>query len=89
MVIEQFMAISAACTILTYSLYTVSPETVALHGTNALIYTVPFVVYGIFRYVLLLHLKEGGNDTARDLYSDPHLLVTVIAWTSATILMLR
>jgi 4-hydroxybenzoate polyprenyltransferase len=89
MVIEQFMAISAACTILTYSLYTVSPETIALHGTNALIYTVPFVVYGIFRYVLLLHLKEGGNDTARDLYSDPHLLVTVTAWIAATIFVLK
>jgi 4-hydroxybenzoate polyprenyltransferase len=89
MVIEQFMAISAACTILTYSLYTVSPETVALHGTSALIYTVPFVVYGIFRYVLLLHLKDGGNDTARDLYSDPHLLVTVTVWISATLLVLN
>lgn len=43
--IEQFMAISAASAILTYSLYTVSPETIAKHGTDALIYTVPFVVY--------------------------------------------
>jgi len=88
MMIEQFMAISAACTILTYSLYTVSAETIALHGTEALIYTVPLVVYGIFRYVFLLHLKGNGNDTARDLYSDPHLLVTVTAWVLATLVVL-
>lgn len=88
MLIEQFMAISAACTILTYSLYTVSAETVTRHGTEALIYTVPFVVYGIFRYVFLLHLKGKGNDTARDLYSDSHLLVTVVAWMVMTLVVL-
>ena len=86
--IEQFMAITAACTILTYSLYTVSTETVALHGTSALIYTVPFVVYGIFRYIFLLHLKGKGNDTARDLYSDRHLLLTITAWVSVTLFVL-
>lgn len=88
LMIEQFMAISAACTILTYSLYTVSPDTVARHGTGALIYTVPFVVYGMFRYVFLLHLKGKGNDTARDLYTDPHLLVTVLAWMVTTLMVL-
>jgi len=88
MMIEQFMGITAACTILTYSLYTVSTETVALHGTSALIYTVPFVVYGIFRYIFLLHLKGKGNDTARDLYSDRHLLLTITAWVSVTLFVL-
>lgn len=84
MMIEQFMAISAACTILSYSLYTVSPETVMRHGTGNLIYTVPFVVYGVFRYVYLLHRSGKGNDTANDLYSDPHLLVTVLGWLGVT-----
>ncbi|WP_018085587.1 decaprenyl-phosphate phosphoribosyltransferase [Desulfurispora thermophila] len=87
-IIEQFMSISAACTILSYSLYTVSPETVARHGTQDLIYTVPFVVYGIFRYVFLLHQRGRGNDTARDLYSDPHLLLTVLAWGIVTLVVL-
>lgn len=86
--IEQFMAISAACTILMYSLYTVSADTMARHGTDALIYTVPFVVYGMFRYVFLLHLKGKGNDTAKDLYSDPHMLLTALAWVGATLAVL-
>jgi 4-hydroxybenzoate polyprenyltransferase len=86
--IELYMGISAACTIMTYSLYTVSPDTVARHGTEDLIYTVPLVVYGIFRYVYLLHLKGKGNDTARDLYSDSHLFVTALIWLVATLMVL-
>lgn len=88
MMIELFMAISAACTIMTYSLYTVSPETVARHGTEALIYTVPLVVYGIFRYVYLLHLKGRGNDTAKDLYTDTHMLLTGLVWLAVTLMVL-
>lgn len=79
-VIEQFMSISAAATILSYSLYTMNPETVARHHSQGLIFSIPFVVYGIFRYILLLHKRGVGSDTAKDLYTDRHLLVTVIAW---------
>jgi 4-hydroxybenzoate polyprenyltransferase len=86
--IEQYISISAACTILSYSLYTMSADTVARHGTNTLIYTVPFVVYGIYRYLFLLHLHEKGNDTARDLYSDRHLLITVIGWLAISVMVL-
>lgn len=86
--IEQFISISAACTILSYSLYTVSEETIKRHETEALMYTVPFVVYGIFRYIYLLHLRGKGNDTAHDLYSDPQLLVTVAAWLIMTLMVL-
>ena len=82
--IEQFTAISAACVIISYSLYTVSPETVNLHHTTALIYTVPFVIYGIFRYLFLLQGGKGGNDTARDLVCDRHLLVTGTLWIVVT-----
>ncbi|WP_417504240.1 decaprenyl-phosphate phosphoribosyltransferase [Marinomonas gallaica] len=83
-VIEQFMSISAAATILSYSLYTMSDETIARHQTDGLIYTVPFVVYGIFRYILLLHKRGKGTDTAKDLYTDSHLLITVFAWLLVT-----
>lgn len=80
----QFIAVSAACTVLSYSLYTVSRDTIALHGTAKLIYTVPFVVYGIFRYLFLLHLRAQGNDTAHDLLTDRHLLLTVACWLAVT-----
>jgi len=78
--LDQLMTIAAAGTIVSYSLYTVSPETVALHGTTNLIYTVPFVIYGMFRYLFLLHLRGGGGDPAQQLLGDPHLLAALTGW---------
>lgn len=86
--LEQFIGVTAACTILSYGSYTVSPQTVALHGSEQLIYTLPFVVYGIFRYLFLLHHHAKGNDTARDLVTDKHLLVTVAGWVAVTMWVL-
>lgn len=87
--LEQYIAVSAACTILSYGLYTLSESTIAIHGSGNLVYTVPFVVYGIFRYLYLLHHREQGNDTARDLLNDKHLLLTVGGWivTSVSVLI--
>jgi len=87
-VLEQLISVTAACTILSYGLYTVSPQTVALHGSEELIYTLPFVMYGIFRYLFLLHHKARGNDTARDLLADRHLLITVVSWIATTLWVL-
>lgn len=87
-VLEQFIAVSAACTILSYGLYTVNESTIAIHGSSNLIYTVPFVVYGIFRYLYLLHHRNRGNDTARDLLTDRHLLLTVSAWIATIVMVL-
>lgn len=86
--LEQFISVTAACTILSFGLYTMSPQTIALHGTKNLIYTLPFVIYGIFRYLFLLHHKAKGNDTAKDLLTDWHLLVTVLAWVATTLWVL-
>ena len=86
--IEQFMSISAACAILAYSLYTVAPETVALHHTSFLIITAPFVIYGIFRYLYLLHGARIGADAAKELFSDWHLLTTALAWLAAVVFVL-
>ena len=86
--LEQLTAVTAACTLISYGLYTVSPQTIALHGSPALVYTLPFVIYGIFRYLFLLHHKARGSDTARDLMTDIHLLVTVAGWGLTTIWIL-
>jgi hypothetical protein len=62
-----------------------SPETINVHGTDNLIYTVPFIIYGIFRYIYLLHICGGGNDPSRELIRDPHILATVILWLLLTL----
>lgn len=78
--LDSFIAITATSAIIAYSLYTVNAETIRIHGTSDLIYTVPFVVYGVFRYILRLHMHRRGEDPARELISDWHIIVTVLAW---------
>lgn len=86
--LDKLIGISAAGAIINYSLYTVSPETVAMHGTTHLIYTVPFVVYGIFRYLFLLHRRGGGGDPAAALLRDPHLIVASAGWLTTVLWLL-
>jgi 4-hydroxybenzoate polyprenyltransferase len=85
--LDKLIGITAAAVVMSYSLYTTDPATVAAHGTNRLIYTVPFIVYGIFRYVYLLHDGRAG-DPARDLFRDRHLFAAVAAWLVVTLWML-
>jgi hypothetical protein len=63
-------------------------ETVSLHGTERLVATVPFVVYGMFRYLFLLHRRSGGGDPATQLLTDRHLLAACICWLGAIVLIL-
>ncbi|WP_209022528.1 decaprenyl-phosphate phosphoribosyltransferase [Rhodocyclus gracilis] len=86
--LDQMIGICAAGAIVSYSLYTVSAETVALHGTTQLIYTVPFVVYGVFRYLFLLHRRGGGGDPSAALLRDRHLAGAFVSWLVAVLLLL-
>lgn len=85
--LDKFIGITATGVIMTYSLYTTDADTVRAHGTRHLIYTVPFIVYGIFRYVYLLHNGSAG-DPARDLFRDKQLLAAVIGWFVVTLSMI-
>ncbi|TAK71466.1 MAG: decaprenyl-phosphate phosphoribosyltransferase [Betaproteobacteria bacterium] len=86
--LDTMMAISAAGVIVSYSLYSVSPDTIALHRTDKLIYTLPFVLYGLFRYIFLVH-RRGGEDPAWTLLSDAHMLVVVALWLGVTLWLIR
>lgn len=85
--LDQFITLAAGATVIAYSLYTVSAETIALHGTPWLIATVPCVIYGLFRYLYRLH-RGGGGDPARELLSDPHLLGVSALWLVLVIWLL-
>jgi hypothetical protein len=74
------IGIVTAATVMSYTLYTVSERTVHEFGTPHLIYTVPFVLYGIFRYLYLVHKKEEGGDPAKIVLTDKPLLFNVILW---------
>jgi HAD superfamily hydrolase (TIGR01490 family) len=82
--LDKLIGVCASGAIMSYSLYTMSPQTQQMHGTGNLIYTIPFVVYGMFRYLYLLHAKHAGADTSRELVRDPHLLASVLGWIGTT-----
>jgi 4-hydroxybenzoate polyprenyltransferase len=87
--LDTMISVCAAGVIVSYSLYTVSADTIALHHTENLIYTVPLVTYGVFRYIYRLHRRGGGEDPAWALLTDPHLILVGIAWLFMTIFLLR
>jgi len=79
----------AALSILSYSLYTVSQETIRVHGTDRLMYTVPIVVYGVFRYLFLVYRKSEGGDPARLLFRDLPLVLSGVAYAALVVVLLR
>ena len=86
--LDQFTTLSATATVITYGLYTVSPETVAAHGTTGLMASVPFVLYGLLRYLFLLHGRNGGGDPARQLLTDRHLQIAFLGWLALVVALL-
>ena len=82
--LDRLIAVSVAGAAIGYAFYTVDTETILLHGTDRLILTVPFVLYGLFRYLQLVYSRGGGADPAWELLHDPHLIAATIGWLGAT-----
>ncbi len=85
--LDQMMSVVTASTVVTYALYTMSPRTVAEFGTSGLKYTIPFVLYGIFRYLYLVHRKRDGGRPEMILITDRPLLASVTLWLAAVIVI--
>jgi 4-hydroxybenzoate polyprenyltransferase len=85
--IDQMITIVTSCTLMAYSLYTFNSETA--RGHRSLMITIPFVIYGIFRYLYIVQKKGGGGSPASDLLDDPPLLVNLVLWvlTAATVMV--
>ncbi|MEK7408493.1 MAG: decaprenyl-phosphate phosphoribosyltransferase, partial [Acidobacteriota bacterium] len=78
--ITHMNLVACAATVVCYALYTVSPDTVARFRTDRLVYSVPFVIYGLFRYLYLLERKGGGGSPSRLVLLDRPLLVCIALW---------
>lgn len=78
--LDQLIAITAGSSLIAYMLYAISPETVAKFGTARLDLTIPFPMYGIFRYLYLVHRREGGGNPTDLLLSDGPMLICVVIW---------
>ena len=78
----------AALSILSYALYTVSPETIARHRTDQLMLTVPFVCYGVFRYLFLVYSKSEGGDPSKLLFRDVPLVLSGVLYAGVVLMIL-
>ena len=78
--LDQMISIVCAGTLLCYALYTINQDTSAQVGTGRLIFTVPLVMYGIFRYLYLIYQCQGGDDPTILLLRDRWLFLSVVVW---------
>ena len=86
--LDQMIAVVTASTLIAYIFYTISPETEQKFGTTWLGLTIPFPLYGIFRYLYLVHRREGGGSPADLLLNDRPLLACVTLWVVAVVLII-
>ena len=83
--IDQILSVSAASVIIAYALYTVSERTVQAFGTEALIYTTVFVVYGIFRYLYLIHEMGLGENPTNALLTDKPMIINTVFFVGSVV----
>jgi 4-hydroxybenzoate polyprenyltransferase len=86
--LDQLISIVTSSTVVSYALYTLSPDVQSKFPGKRLEMTIPFVLFGIFRYLYLIHHGEQGGDPTRSLFTDPVLLSVVLFWAASVILII-
>ncbi len=86
--LDQLIGVVTASAVITYFFYTVSPSVQSKLHTPYMVLTTPFVVYGIFRYLYLVHQESKGGFPTRILFTDAPLLLNVLLWLASVIVLL-
>jgi len=86
--LDQMIAVVTASTVVAYAIYTASPEVQEKLGTDKLYLTIPFVLFGIFRYLYLVHQREEGGNPTQVLLTDRPLLLDVGLWFATIAVLL-
>ena len=87
--LDQMIAVVTASTVTAYALYTMSPETVAKFHTSLLPMTLPFVLYGIFRYLYLLYRRQLGGNPSDIVVRDRALVLNTLLWLAVVLLLIH
>lgn len=86
--LDQIISVTTTSTVLTYALYTLSPEVKEKFHTTNLKFTVPFVLFGIFRYLYLIHVKHVPGDPTSTLMADVPSILNLLAYGAVVLLIL-
>ncbi len=85
---RQISTVAASAVIICYALYTVAERTVTIFGNDNLIYTTPFVVFGIFRYMYLVYINEEGENTTQVMITDLQMIITLALYILTSVLII-
>ncbi len=85
---NQMATVASSAVIICYALYTVSARTVSVFGSENLIYTTPFVVFGIFRYMFLVHINNRGENTTEIMLTDLPMILNILLYILVTTLII-
>ncbi len=83
--LDQLITVVTAATLIAYAIYTIAPGTLSKFHSPSLVFTIPFVVYGVFRYLYLIQIREEGASPSRTLYRDLPILVTTLGWLATVV----
>ncbi len=83
--LDQMIAIVTTTTLICYILYTVDERTASIFGHRGLVVTVPFVMYGIFRYLYLTYHQRAGGSPTKTILMDPLLILNNLCWGAACV----
>jgi 4-hydroxybenzoate polyprenyltransferase len=86
--LDQMISVVTASTLIAYAFYTISPETTQKFNTSLLSLTIPFPLYGIFRYLYLVHRKDQGGSPSDLLLEDRPLLICIALWAIAVVMII-
>jgi 4-hydroxybenzoate polyprenyltransferase len=78
--LDQMINVVTASSVVSYALYAVAPETVQKYNTYDLVYTIPMVLYGIFRYLYLMYQQPGERNPTEAILRDPPFLINMMLW---------
>lgn len=87
--LDQLVGLTATATLISYSIYTVWPRTVEEYGTRNLVFTIPFVVFGIMRYLYLVYNRMKGGDPSGVLLTEKQIMVDVFLWVLVTLIIIN
>ncbi|MBU8921931.1 MAG: decaprenyl-phosphate phosphoribosyltransferase [Bacteroidales bacterium] len=88
LLLDQLVGLSSTAALISYSIYTVWPSTVEKFGSHNLVYTIPFVVFGIMRYLYLVYNRHEGGDPSGVLLTEKAIIIDVFLWFATTVLII-
>lgn len=78
--LDDMLRMVMVSVLMTYTLYTIETDSPSLAGSNLALLTIPFVLYAIFRYLYLMHVKGEGAAPEDVLFKDRPLLISIVLW---------